>query len=303
MQTLVSALVGGIVMFGLITMNVNSFKANRTVETNTKVNDLMALLKMQLGSDLVCEQKLLPYLSNSRAFTVTGPETLTVSRIDEAGAGATPPLMQVGGSLPGINNVILDAIRLEGITPVPSTAVPNSFQGKLVFEITKSGVIGSNKSVASLPIFLKTNQATGVATIIGCSIQGSMTHADLNIIMEKNCQSIGGTWDGNTCNLDNIKNQMCASLGGAWDGTNCNNIRVPASVAGPVSCPAGTVLVNYDSLQNVPVNIPNPAIHGTNITVQQGGNGSYVDHEFNCNSGTWNHLRSNSWNNHAPPGP
>ena len=277
-------------MFGLITMNVNSMKVTRSVEVNSQINDMMSVLKMQMSSDIVCKDKLLPYLRNASLgndpkFNIANPGTLNLVRIDSPGAG-NEMYLRVNrdiASLPGTRLESMTVTDIVDISPSGAGNARTAFQGQLILEISKSNVIGASTVLRKLPIYLKTVPAAGVATIESCSIVSStLSYADTQTLLSENCVAIGGQWVNGVCDMNDFKKGICDSMGGSWNGTECKNIRNVASTAASAACSPGSTYSGMSAFStcsnvgamapyyygcSIQVNFtnPNPQLAGTRL--------------------------------------
>lgn len=240
-QVLTALAIGSVVMFGLITMNVNSMKATRSIEINNQVSDTISLLKIQLSSDQICTSRFLAnFPTDGRLFPLVNipSKVISVPKIDDPN-GAT--YLSLNSPIPGINGSQLISLEVRNLKDIGSSG-GQGLSGDVVLKISKgANIIGAQEVTRSFPIYFKTSVSGADISINSCSVgNAGISLADLSVM----CASIGGNWNSSTasCEMSSLMAKMCQSLGGSWDGSQCKNITNTAPVAAPpAAAPAPSV--------------------------------------------------------------
>ena len=214
-QVIVAAAVGAIVMSGLITMNLSSLKANRSVEISGQINDALSIMRMQMSKEDNCRISILdPLPATQKELTVASlsNEEIVINQINGADGS---PMLTVGAQVPNIPGSSISSVVINGIRDVSSAGLPNTaFQGELNLVINKGiSVTGGQTIVRQLPIYLKATPAGAVTNIYSCSVSNSgLSDSDVALLRSQMCADVGGTWTGTSCDMSAFVNQIVASV-------------------------------------------------------------------------------------------
>lgn len=214
-QVIVAAAVGAIIMSGLMTMNLSSLKANRSVEISGQINDALSIMRMQMSKEDNCRISILDPLPAAQKELTIGSysgEVVTISRINGADGS---PMFTVGEQVPNIPGSSISSVVINGIRDVSPAGLPNTaFQGELNLVINKGiSVTGGQTIVRQLPIYLKATPAGAVTNIYSCSVSNSgLSDSDIALLRSQMCADVGGTWTGSSCDMSAFVNQIVASV-------------------------------------------------------------------------------------------
>jgi hypothetical protein len=262
----------------LYSISTNSMKAQKNVELVAQLDNAARTVQIILAEEARCTAALSGATLNATAIGTA----VELNQLASVGGG-TPILTKNADFVPGLR---ISKILVRNLVPLGGGAL---HAGELAIEGTKSGVIGSEISVRSLPIFVEVASAAGVTSISKCySASQGMTAQEM-------CEAqMGGVYTVGAvppCQVPISPVAACTALGGTHNGTACTGLPLVAAAATPTptstptgywtSVPAGgsggtTSMLGGPAPASAPVSAPAPTPTSSSCPSGQTRNASGV---------------------------